>query len=132
VICTFDLVFDNCSYKDWVERVNRRKESSLPVRAAILFEMFPFCILFQVMIYDKNYSKRQINKCCFLQPDLTVTCIGIALRQVIQGIVGRKITAYFELVKPLIEFKFEIIMSRVNNVFELATQVKYRKLIDKN
>jgi hypothetical protein len=26
-------------------------------------------------------------------------------------------------VKPLIEFKFEIIMSRANNVFELATQV---------
>jgi len=62
-----------------------------------------------------------------------VTCIGIALRQVIQGIVGRKLTAYFELVKPLVEFNFEIIMSRVNNVFELATQVDKETLyISKN
>ena len=30
-------------------------------------------------------------------------------------------------VKPLIEFKFDIIMSRANNVFELATQVSYFK-----
>lgn len=35
------------------------------------------------------------------QPDLTVTCIGVALRQVIVGIVGKKITAYFELVRTV-------------------------------
>ena len=43
-------------------------------------------------------------------------------------IVGKKITGYFELVKPLIEFKFEIIQSRGNNVFELATQEEIDKL----
>ena len=43
-------------------------------------------------------------------------------------IVGKKITSYFELVKPLIEFKFEIIQSRSNNMFELATQEEVDKL----
>ena len=43
-------------------------------------------------------------------------------------IVGKKITGFFELVKPLVEFKFEIIQSRGNNVFELATQEEIDKL----
>ena len=37
-------------------------------------------------------------------------------------------TGYFELIKPMIEFKFEIIQSRGNNVFELATQEEIDKL----
>ena len=43
-------------------------------------------------------------------------------------IVGKKMTGYFELIKPMIEFKFEIIQSRGNNVFELATQEEIDKL----
>ena len=70
--------------------------------------MFPFCILFH--------------------DDLTVSCIGIALRQVIPGIVGKKVTEYFELVKPLIEFKFDNILTRANNMFELATSDEIDKL----
>ncbi len=38
--------------------------------------------------------------------------MGVALQQVIPGMVGKKITSYFELVKPLIEFKFEAIVMR--------------------
>jgi len=38
--------------------------------------------------------------------------MGVALQQVIPGIVGRKLTSYFELVKPLIELKFEEIVTR--------------------
>ena len=34
--------------------------------------------------------------------------MGVALQQVIPGLAGKKITAYFELVKPLIEFSFEV------------------------
>ncbi len=41
-----------------------------------------------------------------------MTSIGVALRQVIPHIVGKKITSYFELIKPLVEFKFEVIESR--------------------
>jgi hypothetical protein len=31
--------------------------------------------------------------------------MGIALQQVIPGMIRKKVTAYFELVKPLVEFK---------------------------
>ena len=50
------------------------------------------------------------------------------MRLALPMVVGKKITAYFELVKPLIEFKFEVIQSRGNNVFELATQEEIDKL----
>ena len=59
---------------------------------------------------------------------MNVTCLGAALRLALPMIVGKKITGYFELVKPLIEFKFEVIQSRGNNVFELATQEEIDKL----
>ena len=85
--------------------------------------------------------------------------MGVALQQVIPGLAGKKITAYFELVKPLIEFSFEVesvtrfsefwykfyqiwkqkslnlvtlsfevIKSRLNNMFELATTDEVDKL----
>ena len=108
IIITYNLQFDNTAFKIASEAVAARKEASLPIKAGTLFEMFPFCILFH--------------------EDLTVSCIGVALRQVIPGLVGRKVTAYFELVKPLIEFKFENILSRANNMFELATQEEIDKL----
>ena len=63
-----------------------------------------------------------------MQQELKVTGLGAALRLVLPMIVGKKITGYFELVKPLIEFKFEIVQSRGNNVFELATLEEIDKL----
>jgi hypothetical protein len=54
--------------------------------------------------------------------------MGVALQQVIPVIAGKKITAYFELVKPLIEFKYEAIQMRNNNIFELATTEEVDKL----
>ena len=54
--------------------------------------------------------------------------MGVALQQVIPGMVGKRITAYFELVKPLIEFKFDTIQTRTNNMFELATSEEIDKL----
>ena len=110
VIVSYELKFDNKAYKGWAERQVMRKEQGLPIKAGILFEMFPFCILFH--------------------DDLSVSCIGIALRQVIPGIVGKKVTEYFELIKPLIDFKFENILSRANNMFELATNEEVDKLGD--
>ena len=82
--------------------------SFLDYRASTLFEMFPFCILFQ--------------------KDMTITSMGVSLRQIIPQIVGKKVTSYFELIKPLIEFNFENIESRSNNMFELATQEEISKL----
>ena len=37
-------------------------------------------------------------------------------------IQGTKINEFFDIVRPIIEFKFEIIQSRSNNIFELQTQ----------
>ena len=84
--------------------------SFLDYRASTLFEMFPFCVLFQ--------------------KDMTITSMGVSLRQIIPQIVGKKVTSYFELVKPLIEFNFENIESRSNNMFELATQEEISKLTE--
>ena len=50
------------------------------------------------------------------------------MRLALPMIVGQKMTKYFELIKPMIEFKFEAIQSRGNNVFELATQEEIDKL----
>ena len=40
-----------------------------------------------------------------LQKDLTVSCMGGALQTVIPKMIHKKITAFFELIKPLVEFK---------------------------
>ena len=40
-----------------------------------------------------------------LQKDLTVSCMGVALQTVIPKMIHKKITAFFELIKPLVEFK---------------------------
>ena len=48
VISTYDLTFDNSAYTEATEALIKSREGSLPIRAGILFEMFPFCILFQV------------------------------------------------------------------------------------
>ena len=61
---------------------------------------------------------------------MTITSMGVSLRQIIPQIVGKKVTSYFELVKPLIEFNFENIESRSNNMFELATQEEISKLTE--
>ncbi len=54
--------------------------------------------------------------------------MGIALQEVIPGLINRKVTSYFELVKPLIEFKYEEIVTRSNIMFELATTEEIDKL----
>lgn len=108
VICHFYLEFDNSAYTEAIEAQLERMQSSLPIKANLIFEMFPFCILFQ--------------------KDLQVISMGVALQQVIPGLVGKRITAYFELVKPLIEFKFDQIVTRTNNMFEMATSEEIDKL----
>ena len=60
--------------------------------------------------------------------DLTISCLGAALRLALPMVVGKKVTKYFELVKPMIEFKYELIRSRGNNIFELATLEEIDKL----
>ena len=48
VVTSFEMKFENTVYKAAQEQLAQLRESSMPIRAAILFEMFPFCILFTV------------------------------------------------------------------------------------
>ena len=48
VVTSFDMKFENTVFKDAQAQMAKLRESSMPIRAAILFEMFPFCILFTV------------------------------------------------------------------------------------
>jgi len=108
VVNTFEMKFENEGYKQMVAAKEARKDASMPIRAATLFEMFPFCVLFN--------------------PEMNVTMLGVALRMIIPKIIGEGLSSWFELVKPLVEFKWDVINSRINSMFELATQEEVDKL----
>jgi len=108
VVNTFEMKFENEGYKQMIAAKEARKDTSMPIRAATIFEMFPFCVLFN--------------------PEMNVTMLGVALRMIIPKIVGEGLSSWFELVKPLVEFKWEVINSRINSMFELATQEEVDKL----
>ena len=46
------------------------------------------------------------------QDEMTVMCLGAALRLILPQTMGKKINSYFELIKPLVEFKFDTIIAR--------------------
>ena len=49
--------------------------------------------------------------------------LGAALRQIIPKIVGQNITNWFELIKPLVEFKWEVIcFKNIKTINELAEE----------
>ncbi|KAJ8951007.1 hypothetical protein NQ318_006391 [Aromia moschata] len=56
---------------------------------------------------------------CF--SDMVVRSIGNSLMVILPDLVGKKITNWFDLVRPLIAFKFSSILNRTNNIFELVT-----------
>jgi len=108
VVNTFEMKFENEGFKQMMAAKEARKDASMPIRAATLFEMFPFCVLFN--------------------PEMNVTMLGVALRMIIPKIIGEGLSSWFELVKPLVEFKWDVINSRINSMFELATQEEVDKL----
>merc|ERR1719225_33141 len=108
VVNTFEMKFENLGFNEMIAAKEARKDASMPIRAATLFEMFPFCVLFN--------------------PEMNVTMLGVALRMIIPKIIGEGLSSWFELVKPLVEFKWDVINSRINSMFELATQEEVDKL----
>merc|ERR1719334_395800 len=104
----YELTYDNKGFIEYKKALESRKESSMPVRAGVFFEMFPFCLLF-----DK---------------DMIIKNMGMALRFCIPSMVGRKVGEFWELMKPLVDFKYEVIETRMNSMFELATQDEIDKL----
>ncbi|XP_037956727.1 soluble guanylate cyclase 88E [Teleopsis dalmanni] len=97
---TFQLSFDNRAFT-LASLAMTREEKHLPISAHVLFEIFPFCIVFGA--------------------DMVVRSIGNSLMVILPELLGKKITAWFDLVRPLIAFKFQTILNRTNNIFELVT-----------
>ncbi|XP_054261820.1 soluble guanylate cyclase 88E-like [Macrosteles quadrilineatus] len=97
---TFQLTFDNRAFT-LASLTLTREERHLPISASVLFEIFPFCIVFG--------------------SDMVVRSIGNSLMVILPDLVGKKITNWFDLVRPLIAFKFQSILNRTNNIFELVT-----------
>merc|ERR1719309_681169 len=104
----FELTYDNKGFVEYQKALESRKEASMPIRAGVFFEMFPFCLLFEKDMILKN--------------------MGMALRFCIPQMIGRKVGEFWELIKPLVDFKYEVIETRMNSMFELATQEEIDKL----
>merc|ERR1719244_175464 len=104
----FELTYDNKGFVEYQKALESRKEASMPIRAGVFFEMFPFCLLFEKDMILKN--------------------MGMALRFCIPQMIGRKVGEFWELIKPLVDFKYEVIETRMNSMFELATQDEIDKL----
>nr|XP_022900922.1 soluble guanylate cyclase 88E [Onthophagus taurus] len=97
---TFQLTFDNRAFT-LASLAMTREEKHLPISASVLFEIFPFCIVFG--------------------SDMVVRSIGNSLMVILPDVVGKKLTNWFDLVRPLIAFKFQTILNRTNNIFELVS-----------
>ena len=61
-----------------------------------------------------------------------MTCLGVALRQIIPNIIGEGLSSWWELVKPLVEFRWDVIQTRLNSMFELATQEEVNNVSNQN
>jgi len=106
---SFQLTFDNKT-KTTLNSDLVREEARLPaVSSSVLFEIFPFIIVFG--------------------EDMMVQSLGRSLTQIVPGLLGSKMNEYFDVVRPLIEFKFDNILSRANNIFELMTNEPIDKLL---
>merc|ERR1719219_733338 len=104
----YELTFQNHGFVEYIKALEERKDTSMPIRAGVFFDMFPFCIL-----YEK---------------DMVIKNMGTALRYCIPLSVGKKLGEFWELMKPLVDFKYEVIESRLNSMFELATIDEIDKL----
>uniref|UniRef100_A0A182PKI3 guanylate cyclase n=1 Tax=Anopheles epiroticus TaxID=199890 RepID=A0A182PKI3_9DIPT len=103
---TFQLTFDNRAFS-LATLAMTREEKHLPISASVLFEIFPFCIVFG--------------------SDMVVRSIGNSLMVILPDLLSKKITDWFELRRPLIAFKFQTILNRTNNIFELVTVQSVKK-----
>ncbi|CAG7818430.1 unnamed protein product [Allacma fusca] len=103
----FQLRFDNRAYCEAAGLITLiREEQQLPVKASMIFELFPFCLAF-----------------C---PNMVIRYTGHSLLAILKDLCGQCITQAFDLIRPLISFTFTSILERRNNVFELVTTAPLR------
>ena len=62
---------------------------------------------------------------------MVVKNMGSALRNCIPQMVGRKITEFFELIKPLVEFKYEVLfhISHIRIYHKKVETLKLKSLV---
>lgn len=94
---TFQLTFDNRAFT-LASLAMTREEKHLPISASVLFEIFPFCVVFG--------------------SDMIVRSIGNSLMVILPDLLGKKITNWFDLVRPLIEFKFQTVSQTIRINFK--------------
>ena len=88
----FQLSFDN-SKKQVVDEDLVREEARLPaVSSSVLYEIFPFIIVFG--------------------EDMIIQSIGRSLTQILPKLTGQKMNEFFDIVRPLVEFQFNSILTR--------------------
>ena len=70
--------------------MNKRCDNS---SSQVLYEIFPFIIVFG--------------------EDMVVQSIGRSLTQILPNLSGQKMNEFFDIVRPLVEFQFNSILSRL-------------------
>ena len=68
VVNTFEMKFENLGFNEMIAAKEARKDASMPIRAATLFEMFPFCVLFNVSIIYLTVTYQVIRDVTELTP----------------------------------------------------------------
>merc|ERR1711962_40645 len=81
VVNTFEMKFENLGFNEMIANAEKLKAASMPLKASVVFELFPFCILYNA--------------------EMEVKVLGSALRLIIPKMIGQSLTSFFELVKPL-------------------------------
>nr|CAH0110411.1 unnamed protein product [Daphnia galeata] len=98
-VVTFNLKFDNRAFSTLTAL--DREDQCLPLKASIFIDIFPFCILFG--------------------SDMIIRNIGNSLAHILPELIGQDISEFFDLTRPLVDFKFSSILKRTNNIFELVS-----------
>lgn len=96
------LEFDNRAFVAAQRRPKRHSVISLSeepdnvhINMDVFYEVFPFHI-----IYDRS---------------MTITSTGSSLEAVLPGLVGKKIAGEFSLIRPFLEFSWEIVSNLIEN-----------------
>ena len=97
---TFQLTFDNRAFS-LATLAMTREEKHLPISASVLFEIFPFCIVFG--------------------SDMIVRSIGNSLMVILPDLLEKKITEWFELRRPMISFKFQTVINHLAYLYYCYT-----------
>ncbi|XP_033116441.1 soluble guanylate cyclase 88E-like [Anneissia japonica] len=103
----YRLNFENNNYSKNLGIVSRFMEKASSLQPSHIFKIFPFHIVFD--------------------DSMTIQNVGNVLETAMPYLVGKPIDQEFELVRPLVDFCWESVISHINNVFELAATTLTRR-----